>query len=308
MVTLLVRARMRRHAKRPIDIAFVRSQFGHPKSVRQLLFLLTGARNRRIDDESPRPAGEWVFGRGSSADSPVILYLHGGGFIACSPETHRSLVGSLTTRLTARAFVPEYRLAPEHPYPAALDDAFAAYCYLLQRPDVNPNRIVIAGDSAGGGLAIALAMRVRDAGVTDPGVRAPAAVVAFSPWTDMAATGASIEENSERCAMFAAVTIRRASLFYLGDNDAQDPGASPVYGTYENLPPMLIHASSDEVLRDDSVRVAERAIAAGVTVQFRLWSGVPHCWQFFPAVLPEASESLALTVQFVREQLALRSV
>lgn len=299
LINLLVRARMRPHAHKPIDPGFVRANIGRPRSVRQLMFRASGAHAERIDSNPVHPAGDWVVGQGSSASSPVILYLHGGGYIACSPETHRPLVGSLTTRLNARAFVPAYRLAPEYPYPAALDDAVASYRFLLDEHQVSPSQLIIAGDSAGGGLALATAMRIRDEGLPQPG-----AILLFSPWTDMAVTGNSIDENSDSCAMFAGTTIRRAAPLYLGNAEANNPGASPLYGDYHGLAPLLVHASSDEVLRDDAVRVAERARAAGVTVEFRLWPGVPHGWQFFSAVMPEAAESLRLTVQFVRKNLA----
>jgi acetyl esterase/lipase len=239
------------------------------------------------------PGGEVVSSTAASDESPVLLYLHGGGYLAGSPETHRPLVASLVSRLNGTAYVPDYRLAPEHPFPAALDDARAAYRYVLSQ-GIAPSRIVIAGDSAGGGLALALSLALRD-----DGVAMPSAIVMFSPWTDLAATGTSIEENTDRCAMFAGVTIRRASLFYLGASDPRHPYVSPLYGDFRGMPPMLVHASADEVLRDDSVRVATRARAAGVDVELRLWSGVPHVWQFFPAVLPEAAESLRDTVRFI---------
>jgi acetyl esterase/lipase len=228
-----------------------------------------------------------------------MLYLHGGGYIACSPETHRPLVSSLVRRLGGEAYVPAYRLAPEHPHPAALDDARAAYRFLVAEQGVDPARLIVAGDSAGGGLALALLMTLRDA--SDP---LPAALVMFSPWTDLAATGASLNENSERCAMFAGITIRRASQFYVGTGDPMHPMVSPLFGDFRGLPPMLLHASADEVLRDDTLRVATRATAAGVEVRLRLWRHVPHVWQFFAAVLPEARESLAETTAFVHSMLA----
>ena len=298
IVNLLVRARMRPYALKPLDPVFLRPKMGRPRSVRHLMLLASGARAVRVEGDKSHPPGDWVSASKSTADSPVVLYLHGGGYFGCSPETHRPLVGSLVSRLNARAFVPSYRLAPEHPYPAALDDAVQSYRYLLNDLHVDPSRIVLAGDSAGGGLALSTAMRLRDEGLPQP-----AAIVTFSPWTDLAVTGKSIDENSERCAMFAGVTIRRAAPMYLGSVSATDPGPSPLYGDFRGLAPLLIHAGTDEVLRDDSVRVAERARAAGVTVEFRMWPRVPHVWQFFAGVLPDAAESLQLTVQFVHRYL-----
>ncbi|MGV3711146.1 MAG: alpha/beta hydrolase, partial [Gemmatimonas sp.] len=293
LVALLVRARMRPHALRPIDPASLRPKMGRPKSARHLMLLASGSRAQHVEATPAHPPGDWVT-HPNADPSRVMLYLHGGGFFACSPVTHRPLVGAMVARLGLRAFVPDYRLAPEHPYPAALDDAMQAYRYLIEDLRIVAGRVVIAGDSAGGGLALSLAMRIRDEGLPRP-----AALVMYSPWTDMAVTGHSIDENSDRCAMFAGITIRRAAPLYLGATPATDPGPSPVYGDFRALPPMLIHASTDEVLRDDAVRVAERARAAGVTVEFRMWPHVPHVWQFFPAVMPEAAESLQLTTQFV---------
>lgn len=300
LVHLLVRARMRPHALRPIDPDWVRRNMGRPKSARRFMARSTGATSAVLPPRGLWPGGERI--EWPSADptahrdhSPVVLYLHGGGFIACSPETHRSLVSSLVRRIHGAAYVPAYRLAPEHPFPAALDDARAAYRYLLDDCRIAPSRLVIAGDSAGGGLALALALALRD-----DGVALPAAIVTFSPWTDLAATGQSLDENSESCAMFAGETIRRAARFYVGSADPREPCLSPLYGDFHGLPPMLIHASHDEVLRDDSVRLAERARADGVDVQLRLWSRVPHVWQFFAAVLPEARESLDVASRFIQ--------
>ena len=261
------------------------------------------ARATRVSYRVQSATSGWVGGEvlsvaNPSDHSPVMLYLHGGGYIACSPETHRSLVGSLVRRLGGRAFVPRYRLAPEHPYPAALDDAKAAYRYMLDVERVDPSRLVVAGDSAGGGLALALVLAVRDAGWP-----LPKAVVAYSPWTDLAATGGSLDENSDSCAMFAGVTIRRAAPFYVGNADPRTPYVSPLYGDFSGFPPLLLHASTDEVLRDDTLRLADRARAQGVDVELSLWSRVPHVWQFFAAVLPEARDSLAATQAFISRQL-----
>ena len=298
VVNLLVRARMRPYAVKPLDPVLLRSMMGRPRSVRHLMLLASGARATHVRNDASHPPGDWVAARNSTSESPVVLYLHGGGFFGCSPVTHRPLVGSLVSRLNARAFVPYYRLAPEHPYPAALDDAMQSYRYLIHEMQIPASRIVLAGDSAGGGLALSTAMRIRGEGLPQPAV-----IVTFSPWTDLAVTGRSIDENSERCAMFAGITIRRAAPLYLGGTPPTDPGPSPLYGDFRGLAPLLIHAGTDEVLRDDAVRVAERAQAAGVTVEFRLWPSVPHVWQFFAGVMPEAAESLLLVSQFVKQHL-----
>ncbi len=299
LVHLLVSARMRPHARKPIDPLWVRENMGRPKGARRLMARSTGAIVEPLPAQGSWVGGERVSWPSATPDSPVLLYLHGGGFIACSPETHRPLVCSLVRRVAGTAYVPAYRLAPEHPFPAALDDARAAYEHVVHGCGVDPARLVVVGDSAGGGLALALTLRLRDEGAP-----LPAAVVAFCPWTDLAATGRSLDENSERCAMFAGETIRRAAQFYVGDADPTNPRLSPLYGDYAGFPPLLVHASDDEVLRDDGIRVAERARAAGATVEMRLWRRVPHVWQFFAAVLPEARESLSAATRFVSQHVS----
>jgi acetyl esterase/lipase len=285
---------MRPYAHRPIDPGWVRANMGRPRFARRFMARSTGAAMSWRAATGGWPGGEVLHWPGAGADAPVLLYLHGGGYIACSPETHRSLVGSLVRRTRGRAYVPRYRLAPEHPFPAAIDDARAAYRYLLEEEGVAPSQLIVAGDSAGGGLALATMLAVRDEGLP-----MPAGIVTFSPWTDLATTGHSLDENSERCAMFAGETIRRAAAFYVGTADPRTPLVSPLYGDFTGFPPMLVHASTDEVLRDDAIRVAERARAAGVTVELRLWRHVPHVWQFFAAVLPEARASLDATRAFI---------
>ena len=299
LVHWLVAARMRPYALRPIDPKWIRANMGQPRSARWLLAGSTGARFGVRPPEGAWPGGEWAGCPEAGDAAPTVLYLHGGGYIGCSPATHRSLVGSLVQRICGEAWVPQYRLAPEHPFPAALDDAFAAYRHLVEERGVSPSRLVVAGDSAGGGLALSLVHRLKASGLP-----LPAGVVTFSPWADLAATGASLDENSDRCSMFAGDTIRRAAGFYLGSADPFDPLVSPLYGDFAGFPPLLVHASLDEVLRDDAMRVAQRARDAGVAVESRWWPRVPHVWQFFPAVLPEARESLALTTDFVSRCIA----
>lgn len=233
-------------------------------------------------------AGEWV----EAGDSDVtLLYLHGGGYVACSIETHRPItVGFAQNGL--RVFAPAYRMAPEHLFPAAVDDAVAVYRGLMERA---PGRIVVAGDSAGGGLALAMLVSLRDAGV-----RLPAAAALFSPWTDLAATGASLTTNDRRCALFHGANIRKGAGFYLGDADPRNPLASPLYADLTHLPPMLIHVGKDETLLDDSTRLADRARAAGVRVEVKIWPVVPHVWQLVPT-MPEARQSLREAARFLLE-------
>src|SRR6267142_5099364 len=234
---------------------------------------------------------------GPSPGDAVLLYLHGGGYFACSAETHRPITVYFALH-GFHVFAPDYRLAPENRFPAAVEDAVAFYRALLSA-GYAPQKIVIAGESAGGGLALSLMLALRDAGVP-----LPAAAALFSPWTDLAATGDSIRRNNDRCAMFHGAGVAHSARYYLGDTDPRDPLASPLYADLAGLPPLLIHVGADEVLLDDSTRVAERARAAGVSVELTVWPVIPHAWQLVPHLIPEARQSLRESTAFLRAQLA----
>ncbi|CAB3740718.1 alpha/beta hydrolase [Paraburkholderia rhynchosiae] len=241
--------------------------------------------------------GEWIERVGSaspaSSGQSTVLYCHGGGYYFCSPRTHRSIVFGLATRTNAPVFSLDYRLAPEHRFPAALDDAIAAYRQLIAE-GAAPESIVIAGDSAGGGLALAALVALRDAG--DP---MPAGGLLFSPWTDLAATGASIVDNDGADPMFSGPAIARAAKVYLGDMRATHPYASPLYADLRGLPPLFIMAGSTEVLLDDSRRVADNARAAGVDCELEVWKKMPHVWPIFAPFIPEANRALDRAAAFV---------
>jgi epsilon-lactone hydrolase len=244
-------------------------------------------------------SGEWVEGPQSS--NCVLLYLHGGGYFGCSAETHRPITASFAQR-GFRVFAPNYRLAPENPFPAAVDDVVAAYRGLLTQ--CSPmQRIFVAGDSAGGGLALSLLLALRAAST-----ELPSAALLFSPWTDLAATGDSVRTNSARCAMFDGNDIAPTARFYLGDTDPRNPLASPLYADLAGLPPLLIHVGSDEVLRDDSTRLAERGRAAGVPVKLKVWPVVPHAWQLAPHKIPEARQSLRESAAFLQAHAVTKAV
>lgn len=245
-------------------------------------------------------AGEWIepVATQHAAREQTILYLHGGGYVAMSPRTHRSLTSRLASGSGARLFALDYRLAPEHRFPAALDDAVAAYRALIAG-GTPASRIVVAGDSAGGGLALALLVALRDAG--DP---LPAACVLFSPWTDLAATGQSIVGNDAADVLMSGLWVALQARFYLGDTPATHPLASPVYADLTGLPPLLIQVSSTEVLLDDARRVAENAKRCGGEATLQVWPDLPHDWQMFAPILPEARAALRDASAFIRGRFA----
>jgi acetyl esterase/lipase len=239
-------------------------------------------------------AGEWA--APPAASSGTVLYLHGGAYVACSPKTHRSITGGYALR-GLRVFCPDYRLAPEHPFPAALDDALAAYKGLLDS-GIPPAGIAISGDSAGGGLTLATLLAIKAGGLP-----MPACALVFSPWTDLANTGETIRGNAKRDVMLPDRTGKEGPGFYLNGADAKNPLASPLYGDLAGLPPLLIHVGEPEILRDDSTRFAEKARAAGVAVDISVWDNMPHVWQLFQLVLPEARQALDQAAAFAKARI-----
>lgn len=239
--------------------------------------------------------GEWVRLRGTEP-AATLLYLHGGGYFACSPRTHRPATCAFA-RDGFNVFVPDYRLAPEHPFPAAIEDARSVKAALADGLGSTAG-LAVAGDSAGGGLTLALMLAERDAGHD-----LPAAAALFSPWTDMTVSSPSVTANEGRCAMFTADGIRRGAEMYLNGADPQGPLASPVFADLARLPPMLVHVSEAECLRDDGVRVADLARQHGVEVTLRQWPVVPHVWQLFHPFIPEGRTSLAEAAAFLHQRL-----
>lgn len=245
----------------------------------------------------PPVHGEWVEWPARAA-SDTIYYLHGGGYIGCSPATHRPFSVVLAKAVPARIFMLDYRLAPEHRFPAPVEDAVAGYRWLLAQ-GIAPQKLILGGDSAGGGLTIATLVALRDAGLP-----LPKAAFALSPWTDLACTGASLTSNEATDAMFYAEGIRQAAKVYLGGAPATTPLASPLYADLRGLPPLRLYVSTSEVLRDDTLRLAERAQAQGVTVELEIQPDLIHVWPLFPRYVPEARASITKLANFIRHQLA----
>jgi monoterpene epsilon-lactone hydrolase len=239
---------------------------------------------------------EWIVVPEARADR-VIFYLHGGGYSIGSINTHREMISRISRAAGARAFAIDYRLAPEHPFPAAVEDSTKAYRWLVSS-GVDPARLVIAGDSAGGGLTVATLVALRDAG--DP---LPAAAVCISPWVDMEGVGESMKTKADLDPMIPADESHRAAKTYLAGADPRSPLASPLYADLAGLPPMLIHVGTSEVLLDDSTRLADRARSAGVDVVLEPWEEMIHVWHYFASMLPEGQQAIDRIGQFVRENI-----
>jgi len=253
------------------------------------------------DDVTCEPAqiggvpAEWISAPGAS-DDRILFYLHGGGYNMGSLNTHRELVSRLARAAQARALSIDYRLAPEHPHPAAIEDSVAAYRALLAE-GIDSARIAIGGDSAGGGLTLATLVALRDAG--DP---LPAAAVYLSPWTDLACAGESMINKADVDPIIVTVdAIKLMAKRYAGGADLLEPLISPLYADLGGLPPMLIHVGTSERLLDDSTRLADRAREAGVDVALEAWDDMIHVWHFFAAMLPEGRQAIEDIGEFVRK-------
>ncbi len=227
----------------------------------------------------------------------ALLYLHGGGYVMGSIRTHQDLAQRLARAARARVLLIDYRLAPEHPHPAAVEDATRAYRWLVTQ-GVPPGSIAVAGDSAGGGLTVATLVALRDAG--EP---LPAAAVCLSPWVDLEGLGESMVTKADVDPMVQREPLLRMAAMYLGGKDPRTPLAAPLYADLRGLPPMLIQVGTAETLLDDAVRLAERARAAGVEVTLEPWEDMIHVWQAFAAMLPEGQQAIERIGAFIRQHI-----
>jgi epsilon-lactone hydrolase len=242
-------------------------------------------------------AAEWLEPP-AAREGAALLYLHGGGYVIGSPRSHRHLAASLARAAGAATLLPDYRLAPEHPFPAAVEDAVAAYRWLLEH-GAQPGRVVIAGDSAGGGLTVATLLVLRDRGLPRP-----AAGVCISPWVDLTCTAPSYATKAASDPIVAHEGVDMMAKAYLGATDARTPLASPLYADLTGLPPLLVQVGSEEVLLDDAVGLAERAKAAGVAATLEVWPDMIHVWHWFFPMLDEGRKAIAGIGDFVRQQSA----
>lgn len=236
--------------------------------------------------------GEWATARGQEHAALAVLYLHGGGYCVGAPATHRALTGHLAVRCGARVFAADYRLAPEHAFPAAVDDAVSAYRGLLQQR-IAPQDLVIAGDSAGGGLSLAAALRLRELGLPPP-----RALVLFSPWVDLSLDQLPAPPPGE--VMLTVPWITQCAHAYVARSDARHPLVSPVNADLAGLPPTLVQVGTDEMLLGDSRRLQARLRAAGVTVKYEEYPRRWHVFQANAGVLADADRALDAVARFIR--------
>jgi len=245
---------------------------------------ITATRLGGVPAEAVEPA--------TQADRPVFLHLHGGGYVMSDPGGSRGFTTALARAAGIRVVSLDYRLAPEHPFPAAVDDALAAYAALLETAPAGA--IAIGGESAGGGLAIATLLAIREAGLPQP-----ACAVALSPWVDLACRGASHVTCADRDPLLTRGVLLEMAAQYLQGQDPSAPLASPLAADLSGLPPMLIQAGEDEVLRDDAIALGERTRAAGVLAEVEIWPDMIHVWQMFAGLLPEADQAITSIAGFV---------
>lgn len=229
----------------------------------------------------------------SASSNKVLLYLHGGGYIVCSPLTHRLMVARICREAGLKALVIDYRLAPEHPFPAAVEDAEAAYRWLLAS-GYAASDIVVAGDSAGGGLTLALLLTLREQGLP-----LPAGAALLSPWTDLALTGWTMLTKARQDPMLRLEAASLGARHYLQETSPTHPIASPLYASLHDLPPMFVQVGSNEILLDDSRRLVSKAQNHGVDASLEVWPGMMHVFQAFPQV-PESKEAIQRLGAFLK--------
>lgn len=228
----------------------------------------------------------------------IIIYLHGGSYNAGSPNTHRGIAARIGKASEIPVLLIDYSLAPENPFPAALEDVVLVYKWLLEQKGIKSNKIIIAGDSAGGGLALATVIKLRD-----EKVNLPAATVCLSPWTDLALTGESIKTKEKEEIMITENELQQSAKLYLKNTDSRNPLASPLYADLKGLPPIFLQTGTREIALDDTVRFAEKAIKAEVEVTSDIWSGMWHVFQIYGNLMPESKKAIKKIGKFIQEKL-----
>lgn len=250
----------------------------------------------RIDADGV-PA-EWIVSPDIKNDK-LLIHLFGGGYVMGTIETRRWIPFLMARASNIRALLIEYRLAPEHPFPAALEDSITAYRWVLST-GISSQNIILTGASAGGALVVSTLIRLRELNLP-----LPAGAVLLSPWTDLVCTGGSLESNAEYEPGITIPVLRAMAKLYYKDQNPENPLVSPLYANFEKLPPMLIHVGNIETLRDDSVRLAERAKSAGIDVNLKVWEDMPHVFQNYYNDLPESNQSIEEISRFIQKMLKL---
>ena len=266
-------------ARRDLELVCRLFLHGPRHTARQLS--LNGISTLEISPPKPRP-------------DAAIFYLHGGGYVAGSPRTHRPMMARLAAMTGVRVYRPDYRLAPEHPCPAAFDDALAAWQGLP-----GPGRIILGGDSAGGGLALALLAHL----IKQNETRVQGAF-AFSPWTDLALTGTSLDENAARDVLLPVDRITELVGMVVGGTDPHDPRISPFYADFTGAPPVYLQVGETEILRDDTLRLVSKLVEQGVAATADTWPDAPHVWQMLDGWVPESRAALSRVAAFVETRLS----
>ncbi len=239
---------------------------------------------------------EWLRPVGTT-DNRAVVYLHGGAYTMGSCTTHRALASRIAIASQTPALLPEFRLAPEYPFPAALEDGVAIYRWLIEQ-GISPQKMVIAGDSSGGGLAIALTVLLRDKDVP-----LPAAITCLSPWADLELTGESLTTRAQVDPMCSLKESQYHAAHYIGKHNARAPLVSPIYADLHGLPPILIQAGDREILLSDAIRLTERARKDGVGAELEVWDGMWHVWHLFARYVPEGQRAIDKIGAFIRKYL-----
>jgi epsilon-lactone hydrolase len=294
LITRMVRLVVKRWPRKNLDAIVRRSRFLFNAPAYLSFLYVRDLAVQRVAAANVR--GEWLIPGQVSRERSAVMYFHGGGYVSCSPASHRAITATLARLTRQRVFALDYRLAPDHPFPAAIDDAEAAYDWLVHEQHVPPGQIIFAGDSAGGGMVVAAMLRLRSHGKPLPG-----AGVCFSPWFDL--TGRCDYRNVESCAMFNSGDVGSFASLYLGKTSAEHLEASPLFGDLAGLPPLLIQASSTELLLDDAARFHAKALASGVRSRLSIYPGLPHVWQISVGLMPESRLALEEAAEFINSNL-----
>ncbi len=255
-----------------------------------------GAKTTIKEVDANGVAGEMVTADGATEDT-VTLYLHGGGYVIGSPRTHRELARRLSVETGGSILVIDYRLAPENPFPAAVEDSVSAYLWLLES-GLDPSILSVAGDSAGGGLAVATLVSLKDQGIP-----LPSCGVAISPWVDLEVIGESMTTRADVDPMVQRDGLITMAQTYLNGADSRSPLAAPLYADLSGLPPLLIQVGTRETLYDDAIRLACHAVEAGLKVTFEPWDEMIHVWHLFAPLLDEGQQAIERIGEFIRNSM-----